>query len=43
MSFIYIKQHCLDNNNFFSTFALLSGLSTNAIQRLKKTWEVSRQ
>jgi len=36
---ILVTKHCLDNNNFFSTFALLSGLSTNAIQRLKKTWE----
>ncbi|ORX80630.1 ras GEF [Anaeromyces robustus] len=36
---IQVTKSCLDNNNFFSTFALLSGLSTNAIQRLKKTWE----
>jgi len=36
---ILITKYCLDNNNFFSTFALLSGLSTSAIQRLKKTWE----
>lgn len=36
---IQVTKSCLDNNNFFSTFALLSGLSTNSIQRLKKTWE----
>jgi len=36
---ILITKSCLENNNFFSTFALLSGLSTNSIQRLKKTWE----
>ncbi|KAL6607067.1 ras GEF [Neocallimastix sp. 'constans'] len=36
---IQVTKSCLDNNNFFSTFALMSGLSTNAVQRLKKTWE----
>jgi len=36
---ILVTKSCLDNNNFFSTFALMSGLSTNAVQRLKKTWE----
>jgi hypothetical protein len=36
---ILLTKSCLDNNNFFSTFALISGLSTNAVQRLKKTWE----
>lgn len=36
---INVTKACCDNNNFFSTFALLSGLSSNSIQRLKKTWD----
>ena len=36
--FIEIIKECYDLNNFFSTFALMSGLMLSPVQRLKKTW-----
>ncbi|KAI8892585.1 ras guanine nucleotide exchange factor domain-containing protein [Globomyces pollinis-pini] len=37
--FISLSQACIDLNNFFSTFSIISGLNLIPVQRLKKTWE----
>jgi son of sevenless-like protein len=37
---ISLAQHCLAMNNFSSTFAIVAGLETSAVFRLKKTWEL---
>ncbi|KAJ1557563.1 Rap guanine nucleotide exchange factor 6, partial [Cladochytrium tenue] len=36
---ILAAKFCQENNNFFSLFAILAGLSIAPISRLKKTWE----
>lgn len=37
--FLKIAQHCLEQNNFNSTFAILSGLRHNSVSKLKRTWK----
>lgn len=37
---IEVAKECRDLNNFFSLFALLSGLNLSPVARLKKTWAV---
>ncbi|KNE63944.1 hypothetical protein AMAG_19095 [Allomyces macrogynus ATCC 38327] len=39
VQFIDITRHCLEMNNFYSTFSLISGLSMRPVERLKKTWK----
>ncbi|KAJ3362101.1 hypothetical protein GGF32_006555 [Allomyces javanicus] len=39
VQFIDIARHCLEMNNFYSTFSLISGLSMRPVERLKKTWK----
>ncbi|KAI9362529.1 ras guanine nucleotide exchange factor domain-containing protein [Zopfochytrium polystomum] len=36
---ILAAKGCQENNNFFSLFAIIAGLSITPISRLKKTWE----
>ncbi|KAJ3408579.1 hypothetical protein HDV05_004940 [Chytridiales sp. JEL 0842] len=38
-NFILTAKACQDNNNFFSMFAIVAGLSQPPVTRLKKTWE----
>ncbi|KAI8913368.1 ras guanine nucleotide exchange factor domain-containing protein [Gorgonomyces haynaldii] len=37
--FITIANECIQTNNFFSAFSIISGLNLTPVQRLKKTWE----
>jgi hypothetical protein len=36
---IELAATCMQNNNYSSTFAIVSGLETSAVFRMKKTWE----
>ncbi|KAI9189372.1 hypothetical protein H9P43_000805 [Blastocladiella emersonii ATCC 22665] len=38
--FIEIAKHCLDMNNFFTTFSIFFGLNMGPVERLKKTWKL---
>ena len=35
------SQKCLMMNNFSTLFAVLAGLNSSIVLRLKKTWDVS--
>lgn len=37
--FISVAAECIQMNNFFSAFSIISGLNFTSTQRLKKTWE----
>ncbi|KAL3900075.1 MAG: hypothetical protein SGCHY_001603 [Lobulomycetales sp.] len=37
--FIQAARYCQQYNNFFSMFAILSGLSLSPVEKLKRTWE----
>lgn len=36
-----VSQKCLSLHNFSSMWAILAGLNSSTIMRLKKTWDVS--
>lgn len=38
--FILVAARCLEYNNFFTMFAIATGLNSPPISRLKKTWDV---
>ena len=43
MGSVLIRQRCLALDNFSSCFALVAGLNSSIILRLKKTWDVGSQ
>ena len=40
---VQVAQHALELNNFVTVFQIAGALSTTAIQRLKKTWDLIPQ
>ena len=35
-----VAQQCRERHNFFTSFAVVSGLSSMPVSRLKRTWEL---